>query len=87
MKMSGFADADYSYEAVTWTKINYGEGGVRASTMPYYSSQERVSPTVSTFSYLFDRIKTFPPEHYNRLEIWAQVILVIHFTPFLLLIY
>ena len=39
VKMSGFADADYSFDAVTWTKINYEEGGVQASTMPYYSSQ------------------------------------------------
>ena len=40
VKMSGFVDTYNSFETVTWTKINYEEGGVRASTMPYYSSQE-----------------------------------------------
>ena len=41
--MSGFADGYFSVDGVTWTKINYEEGGIGASTMPYYSSQEWVS--------------------------------------------
>ena len=57
--MSGFADAYYSFDAVTWTKINYEEGGVGASTMPYYSSQEWVSPSFCTFFLLVDEYLPF----------------------------
>lgn len=45
VKMSGFADGYYSSDGAQWTKINYEEGGVGASTMPYYSSQEWVHPS------------------------------------------
>ena len=40
--MSGFADGYFSIDGATWTKINYEEGGIGSSTMPYYSSQEWV---------------------------------------------
>jgi len=84
MKISGFADAYYSFEAVTWTKMNYEEDGVRASTLPYYSSQEWVSPTVCTFS---DRTKNFPQEYFGHKGSRTQIVFVINFTLFLLVTY
>ena len=84
MKISGFADAYYSFEAVTWTKMNYEEDGVRASTMPYYSSQGWVSPTFCTFS---DRTKTFPQEYFGHKGRRTQIVFVINFTLFLLVTY
>mmetsp|Transcript_4434 Transcript_4434/g.6643 ORF Transcript_4434/g.6643 Transcript_4434/m.6643 type:complete len:496 (-) Transcript_4434:396-1883(-) len=47
-KMSGFADGYYSIDGSTWTKINYEEGGIGSSTMPYYSSQEWAQTIVDT---------------------------------------
>jgi hypothetical protein len=41
--MKGKTDGYWSIDGANWKKINYEEGGVGASTMPYYSSQEWVT--------------------------------------------
>lgn len=45
--MEGKADAWFSYDGITWTKINYEEGG-GSSTVPFFSSQEWTSTIVDT---------------------------------------
>lgn len=45
--MIGKADGWWSYDGVTWTKINYEEGG-GTSTMPFFSSQEWAKTIVDT---------------------------------------
>eukprot|EP01038_Epipyxis_sp_PR26KG_P013274 gene13274-17787_t len=47
-KMVGLADAYFSHDGATWTKISYEEGGADGATLKYFSSQEWAETTVDT---------------------------------------
>lgn len=45
--IAGKADGWWSYDGISWTKINYEEGG-GTSTIPFFSSQEWAETVVDT---------------------------------------
>lgn len=64
-KMLGKADAYYSTDGITWTKINYEEGG-GTTGYTYYSSQEWAKTVVDTDT--------------NYLGLWGHTIVSFNFT-------